>query len=137
MAVSGITSSVGIYIPPATVSKTPKPASPAAAPTTNATAAPTTTTPATATPVPTAAPATASAPAPTPKIDPIKLAIKESSEPISQLTQQAKQGDVVARLILKQINAKTAAKQAQTAKPQTGSLQAAESRKGAQVDRLA
>jgi hypothetical protein len=56
--------------------------------------------------------------APAPKVNPVKLANKEANEPIQLLTKQAKHGDVVAKLLLKQINAKLAAKQAQTAKPE-------------------
>jgi hypothetical protein len=122
MAVSGVGSSVNVYVPQPPVAKVAKQSPPAAATVTPSTPAVAAATPSSPTP-PAAAPASstapaAAAPAPAPKVDPIKLAINESTEPIALLTQQAKHGDVVAKLLLKQITQKAAAKQAVTAKPQ-------------------
>jgi hypothetical protein len=51
------------------------------------------------------------------------------------LTQQARQGDVVAKMLLKQITQKAAAKQAAAAKPKAAAT--SEAGKGEVVDHLA
>jgi hypothetical protein len=138
MAVSGVGSSVNIYVPQPPAAKVVKQPPTADATVTTSTPSVAATTPSSPTP-PAAAPASttspAAAPAPAPKVDPIKLAIKESTEPVTLLTQQAKHGDVVAKMLLKQINQKAAAKQAAAAKPQTAP--ASEAGKGEVVDHKA
>jgi hypothetical protein len=60
----------------------------------------------------------AGAQAPTaPKLNNAKLANKEANEPLLLLTKQAKHGDVVAKLILKQLAKKEAAHQSQGGRP--------------------
>ncbi|HZK81971.1 MAG TPA: hypothetical protein VFC46_12910, partial [Humisphaera sp.] len=51
------------------------------------------------------------------EVNTIKVTNKESNEPLNLLTKQAKHGDPIAKLLLKQINAKQAAKAADAAKP--------------------
>jgi hypothetical protein len=90
MAVSEIGSSVNLYSPqqPApTTKRSSTPAPSAAAPT---------------------SPTNPATPTPTQNVDSIELEIKESSEPVWLLTQQAQNGDVVAQLLLKQITEKQA-----------------------------
>jgi hypothetical protein len=126
MAVSGVSSSVNVYVPQPPAAKVANPSPTAAATVTTSTPSVVAATPSSPTP-PAAAPASppspaATAPAAAPKVDAIKLAIKESNEPIALLTQQARQGDVVAKLLLKQITQKAAAKEALAAKPQSAAV---------------
>jgi hypothetical protein len=56
-----------------------------------------------------------------PKVNAVKVANKEANEPLQLLTKQAKHGDPIAKLLLKQITAKQAAKQAESAETEGAS----------------
>jgi hypothetical protein len=67
---------------------------------------------------PPTATATATSTAPAPKVNSVKVANKEANEPLLLLTKQAKHGDPVAKILLKQINARQAAKAAEATTPE-------------------